>query len=102
MSVSSVYFTPVCAGKRPEKKVERAGEHMHAFVVALVNVRPFFWSIVSPGRFFSDQPGGKCWIYRSWSVMKMIMFMSAGLPLGAGAVVALEPFASAPDAAPPR
>ena len=62
MFSSSVYFTPVWAVKRPEKKVVRAGEHMHALVVALVNVRPLFCSAVRPGRFCFDQFGGKCWM----------------------------------------
>ena len=52
MPSSSVAVTLCCAGKSPVIRVARAGEHMHEFVNALLNVMPFFWSDVKPGRFF--------------------------------------------------
>ena len=59
--------------------MERAGEHMHAFVNAFSKVSPCRWSCVSPGRFCWDQPSGKCWMARSWSVTNMTTFIPARL-----------------------
>ena len=53
MFASSVYFTPCWSGKYPDISVERAGEHMHAFVNAFSKVTPCRSSCVSPGRFCS-------------------------------------------------
>ena len=64
MSVSSVYFTPCWAGKYPDISVERAGEHMHAFVKACLNVMPCSCRRLRPGMLRLPQPGGKCWIAR--------------------------------------
>ena len=82
MFASSVYFTPCWAGKYPDISVERAGEHMHAFVNAFSKVTPCRSSCVSPGRFCWDQPSGKCWMARSWSVMNMTTFIPARLAGG--------------------
>ena len=52
---------------------------MHAFVKAFSKVTPCRWSCVSPGRFCSDHPSGKCWMARSWSVMNITTFIPARL-----------------------
>src|SRR6266487_550002 len=47
---------------------------MQALVNARSKDKPFCFRRVSPGRFSSSQPAGKCWIGRSWSVMKRMTF----------------------------
>ena len=95
MSSSSVYFTPCWAGKYPDIRVERAGEHMHEFVKALSKVIPLRCSAVRPGRLRCAQPRGKCWIARSWSVMNITTFIPERRAWAAASAPA------APDARPP-
>jgi hypothetical protein len=48
---------------------------MHAAVKALLKDKPFFFKRVRPGRFSSDQPGGKWVMDLSWSVKKSTTFL---------------------------
>src|ERR1700722_14475502 len=97
MLVSSVYLTPCCAGKYPDISVERAGEHIHAFVKAFSNVRPCCCRRCRPGMLRSVQPGGKCWTARCWSVRKTSPFMPAtSRPAGARLARASAPAAAEP------
>ena len=67
------------------------GEHMQALQKAFSKVTPVSWRRVRPGRFSLDQPLGKCWISRSWSVMKMTRFLpAAGLEDPAAEAVLLS------------
>ena len=49
-----MYLTPCWAGKYPLRKVERAGEHIHAFVNAFSNVKPVRCNCASPGNVALD------------------------------------------------
>ncbi len=62
--------------------VERAGEHMQALVNARSKLMPWRFRRRIPGRFSRSQFAGKCWIARSWSVMKRITFLPAMLREG--------------------
>ena len=99
MSDSSVYRTWCCEGMNPVRSVAREGEHMHALVKAFSNTSPLRFSRCRPGRFFSAQPFGKCWIARSWSVMNMTTFIPRSEVAAASA--SGPPAARASRAAPP-
>ena len=49
---------------------------MHALVNAFSKVRPCLFRRVRPGRLSFSQLTGKCWMARSWSVMKRMTFLS--------------------------
>ena len=50
---------------------------MQALVKARSKLSPWRRSRRIPGRFWRSQFGGKCWIARSWSVRKRMMFIPA-------------------------
>ena len=54
---------------------------MQALVKARSKLSPCWRSRRIPGRFWRSQFGGKCWIARSWSVRKRMMFIPATSPL---------------------